>query len=82
MSERTEAQRKWLEDHPEFKVWYPHGFISIKGWTDRGCITPQGEFVAGETKPIPFMGGAFSLGDTLYAPGSYVMRVGREYDIC
>jgi hypothetical protein len=77
----TDEQKKWLSEHPAFKRWFPHSLVTIKGWTDVGYVTPQGQLVKGELAYLPYMGGAFSLGDTIYARNVHLVKVGREYDM-
>ncbi len=78
----TPEQKRWLEERPHFTQWSPHNWTSTMGWTDVGYLTPAGEFVLGEKKLLMGLGGACSLGDTIYLPDALILKVGREYSLC
>jgi hypothetical protein len=76
----TDAQKKWMSDHPKFKFWQPHGVMSLYGWTDVGFLMPDGKLVPdGEHHNWAWPMHLMSSGGTLYVMPKEATKVGREF---
>lgn len=65
----TEAQKKWLSEHPEYSLYRNSGIVALTGWTGKGYLYPSGRFAEDD-------------GKTWFAGRSAgTMYVGREYQI-
>lgn len=77
----TDSQKQWLSEHPKFKVWSPHPWVTLKSWTDVGYLTPDGRVIP-DGKHSGWGGlHLISTDDTLYVVPKGSTKVGREYDM-
>ena len=76
----TEAQKTWLAENPRFEMRHYLGVVSLYQWVDKGYLSPDGRFLPGAAKAVPFTPWR-SLGGTLYADMRDFISVGRKVNI-
>lgn len=73
----TPEQEKWLADNPFHEVYRTAGIVAFHTWTDHAWLLSDGRRLSEEPRAVPYMNGAFSSGDTLYA-AQPVLHVARR----
>jgi hypothetical protein len=63
----TDPQKQWLSEHPSHSR-VKDSLISLTGWTDRGYLFPNGNFIADD-------------GKTYFTGLRSAIYVGRQYQI-